>query len=77
MCVHAHRSLTVLHFVMGCVLQFGELAHKRVHYYYYYYYYYYYTRCTVFVCPSVFPCELLGFMLFVSRLTYTPHRAVM
>ena len=37
-CVCAHRSFLtalVLCFVMGCVLQFGELAHKRVHYYYY------------------------------------------
>ena len=29
-------------FVMGCVLQFGETAHKRVHYCYYFYYYYHY-----------------------------------
>ena len=26
----------ILCFVMGYVLQFGEMAHKRVHYYYYY-----------------------------------------
>ena len=30
----------VLCFVVGYVLQFGELAHKCVHYHYYYYYYY-------------------------------------
>ena len=37
-CVHACRSLFWLCFVlccvMGCVLQFGETAHERVHYYY-------------------------------------------
>ena len=36
-CIHAHRSLFwlcfVLRFVMGYVLQLGEIAHKRVQYY--------------------------------------------
>ena len=31
---------------MGYVLQFGEVAPKRVHYYYCYYYYYYYNNET-------------------------------
>ena len=37
-CVYACRSLFwlcfVLCYVMGCVLQFGEIAHERVHHYY-------------------------------------------
>ena len=28
-------SVLVLCFVMGYALQFGEIAHKRIHYYYY------------------------------------------
>ena len=39
MCVCLRKFvLTVIFLVVGCVLQFGEIAPKRVHYYYYYYY---------------------------------------